>query len=259
MGLIILTICSVIVYQFVNSGFDVLAIEPRLFFSLVVAVAGIVKMIDSPAFYKSHIAKSYADIIGNAFAHDRRSYNLLMKALILYNQNKNNKALSLLRKLLPQCVSRRDSAVVWFFIGACYDDLGQFASAAEAYESSVQNDLSIGTAHSNLGIIYKNGGDYEEALKCYENALAVDRDNHFAYNNLAYVYLDLLEPDKAIEYAMEALKIKANMQEAMQVLALAYSMKHENDKAQEYYQKSVMNGCENPAKLKQMMSAMGEK
>lgn len=203
---------------------------------------------------KNVLKNQYAEIIGDAFSNSRKDYNLLINALWSYNIDKYGKAISSLKKLLHKCESDRDFAVTYFFLGLCYHDTSNFDAAIDAYESSIQKDPYYGNAYTNLAVIHKSNGNFDDAIQCCKRALDANRENGIAYNILAGTYLNMRNPDKAIEYALEALRIKKNMYQAMNTLAIAYSMKNNRDKAEEYYQRSIINGCENPDMLRHLMS-----
>lgn len=249
-------------FQFVDSGFKYDGINSRFIVAFFTGISAIVRMFFNnhrPKFSKDALKKEYANIIGTAFSYNDKDSNLLLKALLFYNIDKCRKAISILKKLLQRCKSSRDFAVTYIFLGLCYKDLGQSASAKEAYEAAIQKDPTLDTAHSNLGIIHKDNGNLDIAIQCFETALAINRESCFAYNNLAAVYIELLNPDKAIEYALEALSLRPNMYQAMNTLALAYSLKNDKYKAEEFYKKSVANGCPHPKDLKQLMNIMHTK
>lgn len=250
--------CTMIAYQFINSGFEFESINVRFVLAAFVGIVSLSRMFAGsrrPRISKDALEKAYADIIGTAFSNNNNDegYALLLKALSFYNADKYKKAISSLKKLYQKCESNSEMAIVSFFLGLCYDDLNQLALARESYESALRKDSTLDVAYNNLGLIYRKSGDFKAAVQLYEKAIAANRKNAFAYNNLATVYIDMLEADKAIEYALKALELKANMYQAMNTLALAYSMKNEDAMAEDYYQKSVVNGSPNPEALRILM------
>lgn len=184
----------------------------------------------------------YGDIIRNAFYQDKRSYHQLMKAISLYNDNKNQKAIEVLDKLKSMCSNYEDFSAVLMFKALCHRDLKQYNHVVATYEELLKMDHSNSRAWSNLGIAYTNTNRTDLAEQAYQNAVIYDKNNAFAHNNLAVFYANNGEPQKGLASALEALRLNNKMYQAMSAAALCYAYMGNKEEAHKYCKMYRANG-----------------
>lgn len=206
----------------------------------------------------STVEKAYADIIKDSFPYSPNNRKKILKAIVLYNENKFKRAIKKLERLLKICRGGIEISAANFFIALCYEEQGIWSQAIEHYLEVIRYNPKNDTALSNLGLIYKKNGKFIEALEFYNKAIEVSPGNAFAYNNLAVLYLDMMETDNAIIAAEEALKIKPSMYQAMNTLAMAYALKKDKHSAEKYYKQSILNGCSDAPALREIMKQVAE-
>ncbi|MGN1481517.1 tetratricopeptide repeat protein [Porcipelethomonas sp.] len=184
----------------------------------------------------------YKDIINDAFEHDSKSYKQLMKAIHMFNIDKDKEALKILNKLEDSCVSISDHSAVLTFKALVLRDQNMSNAAAETYEELLKSDVSNSRAWSNLGLIYYEQGRTAEACRAYENAVTYNPDNAYAYCNLASFYVNNNEPQKALENAMHALEINGKLYQAMSAASVACKLLGDDEMSEKYFKMYGTNG-----------------
>jgi len=188
--------------------------------------------------YESQFSKE----LEGAFPYDKKLKSKLLEAVRLYDENKEQKALKILDRLVIKCESRQDYSAVLLFTALCQTDLGMTVKAMSTYQRLLQYHPGNSTAHSNLGLLHTKQGEYRQAVNCFESALKMNPDNPYAYNNLASVYYRMNDYDAAEVYALKCLELKGNMYQAASLLAVIYRRKGDMVKSDRYYRIAVDNG-----------------
>ncbi|MBQ4284465.1 MAG: tetratricopeptide repeat protein [Lachnospira sp.] len=183
--------------------------------------------------YKQY-ADAYKDIIGDAFARSRSNYNKLMKAITFYNDNKHDKSIKTLEKLLSKCTTVREKSAVLTFMGLNYSDIKQYNSAIQCYEALLEEDPDNSRAWSNMGFSYWQIGRTDMAAESYCNAIDADPNNAYAYNNMANFWFRCGEFEDAIYYGERALEINNRLYQAMSAIALSYAHLGDEENAMKY-------------------------
>lgn len=184
----------------------------------------------------------YADIIGDAFADDRRNYQILMRAIYRFNTDKHEYALNLLKSLEPECVSVSDHSAVLMFRALILTDQGLLNEAVSTYEELLTYDVRNSGAWSNLGILYNQLGKTDMARQAYESAVSNDIENAYAYNNLAAFYIQTGNAENALKNALIALDKNAKLYQAMSAAAISYKMLGNEELSEKYYKMYEANG-----------------
>ncbi|MBU7045615.1 MAG: tetratricopeptide repeat protein [Theionarchaea archaeon] len=148
-------------------------------------------------------------------------------------------------------------AGIYYCIGSIMDDLGQWDTAIEYYEKSLEikenlGDISgIGRTYNNLGLVYAAKGQWDTAIEYYEKSLEISENLGDisgigrTYNNLGSVYAAKGQWDTAIEYYEKSLEISENLGDISGIgqtynnLGLVYAAKGQWDTAIEYYEKDL--------------------
>ena len=85
------------------------------------------------------------------------------------------------------------------YLGAAYDELGQFVDALKVYAKAIVRAPQDAELRIDLGLVYFNIGSYNEAIKAFKQALDIDSHNARAHYCLGLVYLDLGDIQMAFE------------------------------------------------------------
>ena len=142
-------------------------------------------------------------------------------------------------------------------LGSIVDDLGEWDTAVQYYEKSLEIKEKMGDIHGmamtygNLGLVYYSKGEWDTAVEYYEKSLEISEkigDIHgmgTTYGNLGSVYYSKGEWDTAVKYYEKSLEIFEEikdiygMAQTYNNLGLVYADKGEWDTAVEYYEKSL--------------------
>lgn len=93
----------------------------------------------------------------------------------------------------------RQFVAAYKYLGAAYDELGQFVDALKIYAKAIVLAPHDAELRIDLGLVYFNVGSYAEAIKAFKQALDIDSHNARAHYCLGLVYLDLGDIQMAFE------------------------------------------------------------
>ncbi|CAF2127199.1 unnamed protein product [Rotaria magnacalcarata] len=135
-----------------------------------------------------------------------------------------NQAEELYQELLKNASADSDREHIYHQLGWLKDDQGKYPEAVKFYEKSLEikrktlpeNDASLASTHSNIGLAYNNMGEYWKAREFYEKSNKILEislpPNHpnlaTSYNNIGLVYKNMNEYSKALEFYEKSLKIR---------------------------------------------------
>ena len=124
-----------------------------------------------------------------------------------------------------------EPTVAYFAIGNCYEKLGAYTKAVEAYKQAVNLNPDMASGHYNLGFVYDNLGLYEEARESYIKAIRIDPDYAEAHYRLGAEYIIFGFRIFAIEAYKQAIRIDPDYAEAHYSLGIAYLLIRDRDSA----------------------------
>ena len=185
---------------------------------------------------------AYGHILGDIFADRKKQYKRLMKGIELYNTDHLESAIRKLSALLDECETRKECAVVRFFVASSAMDAGLYKDAAEVLELALKEDPSLADARNNLGVCYKIRGELEKAIHTFEEVLIYDPKSAMAYVNLGQCYETQADWERSLYYAQEALKLDGNSLEAMAMGHLACERLGDRHNAERYREMFIVNG-----------------
>ncbi|MBQ7834916.1 MAG: tetratricopeptide repeat protein [Ruminiclostridium sp.] len=243
LNIIVIVISGIIIiWQFFfvkEKDMDILSKALVLFTVYLLAVTGIRKKRSiNTVVYE----EQYKEFLGEAFNTDKFSYRRLMKAIVLYNENKQQRAVDILDSITKNCLYPDDFAAVLLFKALCLEELDKLNEAEECYKDVIAYNKSHATAWSNLGYVYSRLGRTEDSFNAYSESLKYNPDNAFAHNNLAAYYVRKGEAEAALEKALEAIKLDPKMYQAMGAAAMAYKMLGDAENAEKYRRMYGANG-----------------
>lgn len=98
----------------------------------------------------------------------------------------------------------------YYMLGLSAWKAGEYASAEEAFEQSLELDPRHVKSWINLGRVLLDDGRPEEALAKIDSALAIDPELHIANRIKGRVYHQLGRTDKAIDAYRRAIRVNSN-------------------------------------------------
>ena len=119
------------------------------------------------------------------------------KALYFIDKREYEKALSYLEIVIKTDISSL-KAWAYFQIGYCYDELGNYTKAIEAYKQAIRIDPDYAIAHYNLGVIYGHLGFHKDAIEAFKQAIRIDPDYVRAHLGLGIIYLMVGDKSSAL-------------------------------------------------------------
>lgn len=201
---------------------------------------------------KTLYKRAYGEFIRNAFADEPKLEKQFYSAVADYNQNRADRAVDKLMKLRGECRNSDDIYAVTVFTALCLDDLQLYEEAANAYQNALRLHRSS-TLASNLGLCYQHLGSYAQAQDAYELAIDIDPDNAFAYNNYSSLYFREADYESALEYAQHALDINPKIPQALGTSAICFALMGQEEEYREYYRRAVAAGYDGQ-KIKQAIA-----
>ena len=193
----------------------------------------------SQQFYRERY-KQYAE---NAFLDDKGSAKKFFSALDAYNNNKFEKALKMLKGLLPKADSTTDRFAVLSFMGLVCHDWGMYDRAIEYYDKAISLKPSSELC-SNKGICYDKKGNMEMAIESYKEAIAIDPNNATAYSNVSQLAMSDGEFKTALIYAAKARELDKNLKPAKTAIAICFFALDMMEDYEEYMKSGILSAEE---------------
>jgi len=178
------------------------------------------------------------------------------------------------RKILEDIIKyRQDDAICWYYLGCCYDNLGQLIEAKHAYSTVIKLRPEYVDVYKSMAIVqikaqepekaieyveqglkYADKDDYafyyiagtacmasqnfEGSIKYIEKAIELEPDNVQLYNNLGTAYLTTGKLDKALETYEKSIELEPTDSLAYFNIASILQMQDDHEKACEYFSKA---------------------
>ncbi|MBA7580091.1 Photosystem I assembly protein Ycf3 [subsurface metagenome] len=143
------------------------------------------------------------------------------KAFYFMGEGEHEKALPYLEIVIKTEIPSL-KAWAYFQIGYCYDELGNYTKATEAYKQAIHIDPDDAEAHYNLGCAYDGLGSHKDEIEAYKQAIHIDPDYIEAHYNLGVTYYELGFYKDAIEAFKQAILIDPDFAIAHGGLGYAY-------------------------------------
>lgn len=217
-------------------------VKPALI--VMASVSGFATAVSREMKLRETYKTAFKNDIKNAFTEkgEKRHRNKLVKAVLLYKQEKYSEALKVLNALKPYCKTNDDYSAVYMLTAGTYIKLNDTENTEKAYKELISHNESDSAAHSNLGMFYSKNERYDEAAAELKKAVQYDRGNPYAYNNTAHLLLRMGNYEDSIMYAEIALKLKADLYQASCALAIAHLALGNEELSQKYADMSVKDG-----------------
>ena len=136
----------------------------RLFITLAITVVAIARMTEGKEkAVNQEYLKIYGDIIKDAFAYDKKAQEKLLKGIAFYNKDNFKSAIHAFISLKEKCSSTEESAIVSFFTGLCYDDMGNDEMAVRYYREAVGLNEHFAVAWVKSWAVAKEHGQLQRS------------------------------------------------------------------------------------------------
>jgi S1-C subfamily serine protease len=119
------------------------------------------------------------------------------KAVYFMDKEEYEKALPYLEIVIKtETLSLKEWA--YFGIGFCYDRLGAYTKAVEAYKQAIRIDPDNVDVYYEMAHAYVNLGRYKDAIEVYKQAIRIDPDYVQAHFLLGFTYLMVGDRNSAL-------------------------------------------------------------
>ena len=139
-----------------------------------------------------------------------------------------------------------NDATSWFYLGICYDRLGDFISSKNAYIKVIELRKDYIEAYKNLCVILMKTNSIEDALKYANIATSIDPSEYLFDFVVGTAYMKIREFSKSIEPFKRALEKSPNNLGIINSLGTAYMAISQSEDAIKYYQKALEIDSKNP-------------
>ncbi len=113
-------------------------------------------------------------------------------------------------------------AEAFFYIGYCYDELGEHLEAVTAFKKAILLKPNFIEAHYNLGIAYDELKQFQDSIESYQRASELKPDFFEAFFNLGVALGKVNRHQDAVNAFKQAIKISPDDSEAHLNLGIAY-------------------------------------
>lgn len=127
----------------------------------------------------------------------------------------------------------------WTLTGCCYNSLGRYSDAINAFTQAVRIESNHAAAHYGLGVAYGELGRYQEALDAYKQATRITPDDPDAQYGLGFAYTKLGRSSDAVECFKQAIRMKPDDTRAHFGLGGAYCALGRYQEGVEAYKQAI--------------------
>ena len=167
------------------------------------------------------------------------------KAMELYSEHHYNDAMHMLQETAEYRLRPREKAVLSFYMGLCYRDMGYPTNAAACFEESdktyfIMPSVLLCAEHS-----YADAGNFFKAEEISDKMFEMKYDEkyyRFLWSDRGRVFLRAREPDRAIEAFKQGMDKGLDLCGAYCGTAVAYLMKKDVPASRSYLERAAASG-----------------
>jgi tetratricopeptide (TPR) repeat protein len=197
------------------------------------------------AYNGSELPPSYdRRIIRDSFQSGGKRCRLFFKAYKLYQESDFNEALSIFNEIKEYNLRDRESAVLSFYIGRCYQFMGYATNASQKFRESIDSGIEVDEVYTLCGREMVSCGNFSAAEDVYNELLEKGSDSDYIYTDMGMLYIKANEPEKALEAFSTSVKKHLNYAFAMGGCALAYLLKKDVGNAKFFFGQAVLNNID---------------
>jgi len=132
-----------------------------------------------------------------------------------------------------------DDATSWFYLGNCYEKLGELENAKSAYLKVIELRDQYVEAYKNLCVVYMQLKQEDKAIEIAEKAKLIDSDDYTYDYLIGTANVALKRYDEGIKYLTQALALNPNRPQIHGNLGTAYLLTNNQGKAIESFNKAL--------------------
>jgi len=145
------------------------------------------------------------------------------------------------RKILEDIIKyKQDDAICWYYLGCCYDNLGQLIEAKHAYNTVIKLRPEYVDVYKSMAIVQIKAQEPEKAIEYVEQGLKyADKDDYAFYYIAGTACMAAQNFEGSIKYIEKAIELAPDNVQLYNNLGTAYLTTGQLDKARETYEKSI--------------------
>ena len=178
------------------------------------------------------------ELLADIVTKDERDIDALkLVALCDVNVENYDKARQILEDVIKY---RQDDAICWYYLGCCYDNLGQLIEAKHAYTKVIELRPEYVDVYKSMAIVQIKAQEPQKALEYVEQGLKyADKDDYALYYIAGTACMAAQDFEGSIKYIEKAIKLDPKNVQLYNNLGTAYLTTGKLDKAIEIYEKSI--------------------
>lgn len=134
---------------------------------------------------------------------------------------------------------RQDDALIWYYLGCCYDNLGDLISAKHAYLHVLELRPEYIDAFRSLAIVYIKAEKYDESIVTAKKALELADDDYSLYYVLGTACMAANRFEDSVVYLEKAIELNPENLQLYNNLGTSYLTIGNLDMAYQIYQKAL--------------------
>ncbi|MDR0974146.1 MAG: hypothetical protein LBL80_00405 [Ruminococcus sp.] len=183
-------------------------------------------------------------IIKDSFQGGGKCSRIFSRAYKLFSESDFAEALTMFNELKEYNLKGRESAVLSFYIGRCYQFMGYSTNASQKFRESIENGIGVDEVYTLCGREMVSCGNFSGAEDIYNELLEKGSDSDYIYTDMGMLYIKANEPEKALEAFSTSIKHHMNYAFAMGGCALAYVLKKDAVNAKFFFGQAVLNNID---------------
>ena len=132
-----------------------------------------------------------------------------------------------------------EDATSWFYLANCYEKLGDFISAKNAYKKVIELRPEYMEAYKSLCVVLLKRNEIEETLNYAQKANEIDKDDYIYDFIIGTAYMKCKEFDKALPPLQNALEKNPKNIGTLNSLGTCYMATNNSAKAISTYEKAL--------------------
>ncbi len=192
-----------------------------------------------------------SDIVGSSFVGFSKKCRSFDRALELHFNHRVTASLDEFKLLAEEQSDRMttdEKAIVSFYTGRCYEQLGFYPNALICYERAAEQGFRNCILPFLTARCTGANGDAEQAVALYEKVLS-DSDSPFrnhVYVDIGRMYLDRNEPSEALSWFNKGIENRHSLPEAYGGAAIAQLMLGDLEESDRLYRAALVSHIKDP-------------
>ncbi len=134
----------------------------------------------------------------------------------------------------------QDDAICWYYLGCCYDNLGELVEAKHAYNTVIKLRPEYVDVYKSMAIVHIKSDEPQKAMEYVEQGLKYSQDDDYAFYYIAGTACMAAQNfEESIKYIEKAIELSPDNVQLYNNLGTAYLTTGKLDKALETYKKSI--------------------